>query len=208
MNNAQAQRTIENHRSVGSRTGLRTLKAITMSVLLANISSAPPRLRAESAGTTEYAVKAAFLFHFAQFVEWPAEAFASAQSPLTYCTVGEDPFRGALDQSVNGKSFGSRPLQVQHLKDWQPGAGCQVVFIGEAESKRHAAALASVNEYPVLTVGESEHFVQDGGVIGFCLVENKVRFDVNLEAAGKVRLKISAKLLALARTVIGNSAGG
>jgi hypothetical protein len=208
MNNAQVLPTNEHRRSAGARTGLKTLKAITMAVVVASFSSVPPTLRAESAGTTEYAVKAAFLFRFAQFVEWPAEAFTSAQSPLTYCTLGEDPFRGALDQSVKGKSFGSHPLQVQHLRDWQPGAGCQVVFIGEAESKRRGGTVTSGNESPVLTVGESEHFVQDGGVIGFCLVENKVRFDINLEAAGKARLKISAKLLALARTVIGNSAGG
>jgi hypothetical protein len=188
-----------------SRTGFTTLESVSMSLLLATISSIPPALRAQSPSTTEYAVKAAFLFHFAQFVDWPAEAFKNAQSPLTYCTVGEDPFRGALDQSVKGKSIGTRTLQVQHLKEWQPSADCQVLFIAATENKSRGEELPG--EYPVLTVGESENFVQNGGVIGFRLVENKVRFEINLDAAAKARLKISAKLLALAKTVIGNSGG-
>jgi hypothetical protein len=189
------------------RAGSKKLKALSLAVLLATVSGAPPRVRGESNGTSEYDVKAAFLFHFAQFVEWPAEAFKDANSPLTYCTIGEDAFRGALDESVKGKSVGNRPLQVQHLKERAQIEGCQVLFIAAAEKSRQGEELATANGHPVLTVGETEHFAQQGGIIGFCLEQNKIRFEINLEAAGRAKLKISARLLTLAKTVIGNGRG-
>ena len=187
------------------RAGSKNLKALSLAVLLATISGAPPGLGGQASRTSEYDVKAAFLFHFAQFVEWPAEAFAEVNSPLTYCTLGEDPFRGSLDESVKGKSVGSRPLRVQHLKERGPIEGCQVLFIAAAEKRWQGEELAIANGHPVLTVGETDHFAAGGGVIGFCLEENKIRFEINLEAAGKAKLKISAKLLTLAKTVIGNA---
>ncbi|HYL86203.1 MAG TPA: YfiR family protein [Candidatus Angelobacter sp.] len=173
-------------------------------LLLALIS--PGNLPANSAAE-EYAVKAAFLFHFAQFVEWPAVAFPDPQSPLTYCTLGQDPFHGALDASLNGKTIGARALRVRHLKAAQDAQGCQVLFFGGMEKKSMLEALSSVRGMPVLTVGETENFVGEGGMIGFCLVENKVRFDINLDTAEKARLKISSRLLSLAKSVV-NSSGG
>ena len=153
-------------------------------------------------------MKAAFLFHFAQFVDWPADAFKEADSPLVYCTIGEDPFRGALDASLIGKMIGGRSFRVQHLKQPHEVQGCQVVFLGILEKKAMSATLATLKGNPVLTVGESEHFAQDGGMIGFCLEGNKVRFEINITAAEQANLKISARLLALAKTVIGAPKGG
>jgi YfiR/HmsC-like len=160
--------------------------------------------RGQLSGTGEYDVKAAFLFHFAQFVEWPPDSFKDANSPLMYCTVGDDPFHGALDQTLNGKTIGTRPLRVAHFKQSRETRGCQILFLGAGEMKRLGTGIASVSGNGILLVGETEHFVQEGGVIGFSLEQNKVRFEINLEAAGKAKLKISAKLLMLARTVIGN----
>jgi hypothetical protein len=164
--------------------------------------------RGQSSSASEYNVKAAFLFHFAQFVEWPAEAFKEAGAPLTYCTIGDDPFHGALDQALNGKTVGAHPLRVAHLREPNEALNCKVLFLGAAEKKRFAEALAGVNNLPVLTVGETEHFVDEGGIIGFCLEENKIRFEINLRAAAKAKLKVSAKLLALAKTVIVDPNGG
>jgi hypothetical protein len=155
----------------------------------------------------EYQVKAAFLFHFAQFVDWPSEAFKDADSPLTYCTVGEDPFHGALDASLNGKMLGARAFRVQHFKQTQEAQGCQVLFVGIAEKRSLSAALANLKGTPVLTVGESDHFAREGGMIGFFLEDNKVRFEINLDAAEHAKLKISARLLELAKTVIGGPKG-
>ena len=157
--------------------------------------------------SSEYAVKAAFLFHFAQFVEWPPDAFKNAAAPLTYCTVGEDPFNGALESALSGKNIGTHRIRVEHVKQAQELQSCQILFIGIAEKKRLASTLESVKGTPVLTVGESEHFVEQGGIIGFCQEENKIRFEINLGAAGSARLKISAKLLSLAKTVLGHSEG-
>jgi hypothetical protein len=162
---------------------------------------------AQSNVSGEYQVKAAFLFHFAQFVDWPADAFKDGSSPIIYCTIGEDPFRGALEQSLSGKTVGSRALRVEHLKQPQDAQSCQVLFMGVEDKSQKESIEAALKGRPVLTVGDGENFARDGGIIGFCLEDNKVRFEINVEAAEKANLKISAKLLALAKTVIGKPRG-
>jgi hypothetical protein len=160
------------------------------------------------ASSMEYDVKAAFLFHFAQFVEWPAETFKEPQAPFTYCTIGEDPFHGALERTMSGKTIGQRPLRVEHLNGTGQAGECQILFVGGRSDKKYIAeTIASVSELPILTVGEADEFAEHGGAIGFCTESNKIRFEINLEAAGKARLKISAKLLALAKTVLGAPKG-
>jgi hypothetical protein len=183
-------------------------RRLAAAFLAALLSSAGAHLvLAQQNASSEYQVKAAFLFHFAQFVEWPPDSFKDADSPITYCTIGEDPLSGALDQSLSGKTIGARPLRVQHLKPPQQAQTCQVLFIGASETRKLREIMASVSGRPILTVGETEHFAADGGVIGFSVEANKVRFDINLEAAEKANLKISARLLTLAKTVIGNPKG-
>jgi hypothetical protein len=179
-----------------------TVCALVLMLFLSFPGNLPANSTAE-----EYSVKAAFLFHFAQFVEWPEETFKDASSPLTYCTIGEDPFHGSLDAALNGKTIVARPFRVLHFKQPREIQGCQVLFIGAEEKKILPAILAGVKGNSVLTVGESERFVQDGGMIGFFLEENKIRFEVNLEAAQKAKLRISSRLLALAKSVIGGQRG-
>jgi hypothetical protein len=152
-------------------------------------------------------VKAAFLFHFAQFVDWPAETFKDASSPLTYCTEGEDPFRGALEASLSGKMINGRAARVVHIKQGEEIVGCQVLFVGLSQKRLVSATVESVGASPILTVGETENFAKEGGMIGFLLEENKVRFEINLEAAERAKLKISARLLALAKKVMGGPKG-
>ncbi len=188
-----------------SSTGFRRLVLLLLAVL--SSLARTQVVSAQASANSEYQVKAAFLFHFAQFVDWPPETFKGANSPVTYCTIGEDPLHGALDQSLSGKMIGARPLRVQHFKQPQQMQDCQILFIGAVDKKRMSTALASVRGNPVLTVSDSEHFAQEGGMIGFCLEENKIRFEINLDAAGEAKLKISAKLLALARKVFGNPRG-
>jgi hypothetical protein len=168
--------------------------------------TATARLPANSTAE-EYSVKAAFLFHFAQFVEWPEETFKEADTPLTYCTIGDDPFQGSLDAALGGKAIGARSFRVLHFKQPQEIQGCQVLFVGSGEKRRLPEILARVRTNSVLTVGESEHFAQEGGMIGFVLEENKIRFEINLAAAQKGKLKISSRLLALAKNVIGGQRG-
>lgn len=184
-----------------------TMLAASAAFLTAAALSGEPRASGANA-PLEYEVKAAFLFRFAQFVEWPADTFKQSSEPFTYCTIGEDPFHGALEQTLNGKTIGQRPLRVEHLS----GAGkvdeCQVLFVGGSGDRKHVAeTLATTGALPILTVGETDRFAENGGAIGFCTEDNKIRFEVNLDAAGKAGLKISAKLLALAKTVLGAPKG-
>jgi hypothetical protein len=174
--------------------------ALVSLIFLAGGREAP----AQENATGEYQVKAAFLYHFSQFVEWPEGTFKEANSPIIYCTLGEDPFRGALDLSLSGKTVGVRAL---HLKQPQEIRGCQILFIGAGQQKLVPSLRTRFQGNPVLTVGESEHFVQDGGMIGFLLEENKIRFEINLDVAEHAKLKLSSRLLGLAKRVIGGQRG-
>ena len=179
-------------------------------MLLAALAGLCPTRGASGEGeaSSEYAVKAAFLFHFAQFVDWPAGSFAATNSPFVYCTAGSDPFRGALDTTLSGKTTGGRGFEVRHLKQAREVQGCHLLFIGIEQEKQTTSTVTQLQAAPVLIVGESGGFVERGGTIGFSVEANKVRFEINLEAAEKSKLKISAKLLALAKTVIGGPKRG
>ncbi|MFY9803580.1 MAG: YfiR family protein [Candidatus Acidiferrales bacterium] len=150
----------------------------------------------------EYKVKAAFLFHFIQLVEWPTGALGDEKSPLTVCTVGKDPFQGDLETTLQGKLIGVRSLRVQHFKTPQEVQGCQVLFIG-SDRAQIPAVIAALKNGAVLTVGETDDFAAQGGMIGFCAENNKIRFEINVQAADRAKLKISSRLLLLAKTVIG-----
>jgi YfiR/HmsC-like len=165
------------------------------------------RAPAQTNNSSEYAVKAAFLFHFAQFVEWPAGTFKDANSPLTYCTLGVDPFIGALDDTLRGKTIGERAIHVQQLRSSEPVHDCQVLFMGAVEAKRTSSLLAILKNEAILTVGESQNFAEEGGMIEFLLEGNKIRFAINLRAVNTARLKMSARLLALAKNVIETDGG-
>lgn len=164
--------------------------------------SAVPGAHAQQ--SDEYRVKAAFLFHFAQLVDWPVPAPGTENTPLTVCTIGQDSFGGDLEATLRGKSIGTHVLQIRRLKQPQEVQGCQLLFVGGRDRRQVAPVLAAIKDEAVLTVGESDDFVHQGGMIGFCMENNKVRFDINVDAAARVKLKISSRLLLLAKNVIGN----
>ena len=152
----------------------------------------------------EYRVKAAFLFHFAQLVEWPADAPNEGGNSLLLCTLGDDPFHGELESTIAGKQIGSRILRIRHARVLQDARGCNVLFISKSEGSRTATLLANLRNTPVLTVGDNDGFVGAGGIIRLFLEGNKVRFEINRQAAETARLRISSQLLLLARNVGGN----
>jgi YfiR/HmsC-like len=156
----------------------------------------------------EYRIKAAFLFHFAQLVDWPPDALGPDNQPFSLCTVGQEVLPGTLESTVDGKQIGSHPIKVRHLQEVDDPRACQVLFIGERDKKHVAAILVPLKAVSVLTVGDIENFAEQGGVIGFCFQENKIRFDINLQAAQRAHLKISSRLLLLAKHVIGESGQG
>ncbi len=157
------------------------------------------------ASDEEYQVKAAFIFHFAQLVDWPPDMPKGA--PLILCTLGEDPFNGALESTVAGKMVRNRTIHIRHLKGEEGMQGCQILFLGKAQSARIPELLADLGKAPVLTVGETPGFLGAGGMICFVLEAKDVRFGINLYAAQSAKLKIGSRLSFLAQTVIGENPG-
>lgn len=153
---------------------------------------------AESPISLEYKVKGAVLLNFAKFVKWPAEAFASTNTPVTIGIVGENPFGDFLNQLVAGETIGSRPIVVKRLGATDDLSPCQVLFIPESTPAADVLKRAGPG---VLTVGESDDFMEDGGTIHLLIQDNKVRFEVNMEAAERAHLTISSQLLKLAKSI-------
>jgi hypothetical protein len=149
----------------------------------------------------EYRVKAAFLYNFAKFVEWPPQAFLSANTPLVICVLGQNPFGRSLDEAVDGKVVEDRKLVVRQFADIRQVSGCHILFVSSSERKYLRAILGDLKESGVLTVGETEGFTAEGGVITLWLEGDRVRFEINLDAASRQKLRISSRLLSLARIV-------
>lgn len=148
----------------------------------------------------EYAVKAAFLYNFAKFVEWPADAFADPASPLVLCVLGEDPFGDAF-KPLKGKTVNGRPLAIRHAATLDGVGQCHLLFISSSEKPFLSGIISATRGLNVLTVGDMEDFAQDGGIVNLANEENRIGIEVNLEAVQRTRLKISSKLLALAKIV-------
>jgi hypothetical protein len=158
-------------------------------------------LQAQAQGSGEYAVKAAFLYNFARFVEWPGEALGSGGAPLLVGVVGDDPFGSSIDQTVAGKNVNGHPIAVRRLKWGQNLRQCHILFISSSEARRLPQILESLRGSSVLTVADMDRFDQQGGIVRFLIEEGKVRFEINVDAADQAGLRISSKLLALAKIV-------
>jgi hypothetical protein len=164
---------------------------------------------AQAQSATEYQVKAAFLFNFAKFVEWPADAFSTADAPLQVCILGQDPFGRDFEQVIEDKTVNGHRLEVAHPDGVPQARACQILFIASSEKARLREILLGLKGACVLTVGDTPGFAQLGGIINFVLDENRVRFEINQKAAEQVHLKLSARLLTVAKLVLsGDQAGG
>jgi hypothetical protein len=148
----------------------------------------------------EYQVKAAYLYNFAKFVEWPATS-ADAGKPFLLGVLGHDPFGPALDETVEGKTVHGRAVAVRRISSAAEARTCDELFIGAGEIKRLPEILQALQGRSVLIVGESRDFVLSGGMIGLVKEDDKVRFEVNTAAAERARLRVSSQLLRLARRV-------
>ena len=148
---------------------------------------------------SEYKLKAAFLFHFSQFVDWPAKSFADSQTPFVIGVLGENPFGADLEQTVHGKIVGTHPLTVREFSSLAEATNhCHILFISSSEQQRFPEIISRLEGLHILTVGEADNFGEAGGMIHFVLEGTKIRFRVNETAATRSGLKISAKLLSLA----------
>jgi hypothetical protein len=150
---------------------------------------------------SEYQVKAAFLYNFAKFADWPEAKLGTAASPMVIGILGEDPFGAMLDTLVQGKSVNGHPLKVRRLPSAENAGECHILFISRSEQSKLGALLEPLKSLPILTVSEVDRFAQQGGVIRFILVNETVRLEINPGAAEKAGLKIKSNLLSLARIV-------
>jgi len=157
---------------------------------------------------SEYEVKAAFVYNFARFVSWPVEEFRSSEEDFVIGVLGADPFGAVLDDLVESKKVGGSDLAVRRFPSVDALGPCQVLFVTSAENGRLGEVLGMLGESAVLTVGEAEGFLEQGGMINLRLEEQKVRFEINAGAADKAGLKISSQLLKLAIRVVGMPATG
>jgi hypothetical protein len=151
--------------------------------------------------SVEYKAKAAFLFNFVRFVEWPPDAIQSGESPFTLCVFRYDPFGSSLDEVIAKQTLNNRRLVVQRINKPMDLKSCQLVFVSNREEKHLPEILNSLEGASALVVGEGQDFAEHGGAIQFFLENKQLRFAVNLDAVNRARLTVSSKLLALARIV-------
>ena len=155
----------------------------------------------DSAASSEYLIKAGFIYNFANLVQWPSNSFAQPTSPIVIGILGEDPFGTILDRVLEGKKVNGRAFLVKRLKSVLDLKECHIVFVSSSEMTHLVEAIHSVKGMPILTIGEIPGFAKRGGIINLILEDNKVHFEVNVEAAKEADLNISSRLLALARIV-------
>lgn len=157
---------------------------------------------------SEYQIKAAYLFNFLKFVEFPDDAFQDPLAPIVIGVVGEDPFGNALPQVVIGKTVQGRDLVIHLFRPGEDLRSAHILFISASERKRIPVIVASLRGSTVLTVADTEGFLESGGMIQFLSENDRVRFAVNLDAVKRGKLKLSSKLLSLAKIVGENPRGG
>jgi hypothetical protein len=165
--------------------------------------SAPPAFPFNGEGV-EYPVKLAFLYNFTKFVEWPADSYRDASAPLAICIVGHDPFSADIEGDLRTRIVGSHPVEVLSLKPTDMLSVCHMVFIPVTEKDQANKIVRDLKGSSTLTVGETDGFAKLGGIINLTVEGNKVGFEVNQLAAQRAGLKISSKLLSLAK-IVGDS---
>jgi hypothetical protein len=151
--------------------------------------------------TREYEVKAAFLYNFTKFVEWPDGRFGSPNEPLVIAVLGRSPFGEGLVAAVEGRQVSGRGIVVRPVATADEARSAHLLFVPAGEEGRFAAIAGDLRGAAVTTVGESDRFAAQGGIITFVQEAGRLRFAINLEAAERERLKVSAQLLRLATHV-------
>lgn len=178
-------------------------------VCLGLIAAAPSHAQnTDSSDSSEYLIKAGFTYNFAKLMEWPSGAFAQADSPIVICVLGTDPFNGTLDQVLKGKQANGRAFEVKHLKWGAEMKGCNILFVSDSETAHLDELFHSIKGLPILTIGETPGFAQHGGIINFVVEDNRVRFEIDVDAAKQANISISSRLLSLATIVHQASADG
>ena len=186
-------------RNYWKKTGLKFALPVVLVTLL---SCVPAFSMADEHQTTEYKVKAAFLYNFSRFITWPGHVSRN-DGKFNLCVLGGDPFGKLLD-ALAGKSVRENTLEIRRLDSLDQVQSCQVIFVSQTGASDLEYIMSELKDLPALTVSDIEGFTYHGGIIQFKLVDKKVRFNINIDAANHAGLTISSKLLSLA-TVVRNS---
>jgi len=183
--------------------GTRRVLGGALALLLGCIPSAAAEL--DRAG--EYQLKAAYLFNFSQFIEWPDASFADPAQPFRICVLGRDPFGDSL-RVLESRRYKQRPIATAHLKDPGEARQCQILYLDDDSAARGEAVIRELADQAILTVSSRDGFAALGGAIQFSQQGPRVRMTINLDAARRAQLRVSAKLLEVALQVIGKPSAG
>ncbi len=210
----QQRRSVNKPRSQPGRTlpARWTRRLLRLSLVLCLEHAMIPRIAGgQGSAAGEYELKAAMLYNLTRFVEWPPSAYSDPEAPMQLCILGRDPFGNSLASIVLKQAINGRPVLIRHAQNDKEIRACHLLYISSSERKATVQIFATLKGSSVLTVGEMTQFAAHGGMIQFSLEEQQVRFDINLDAASRAGLKISSRLLLLARIVKdqgGNSENG
>jgi len=167
-----------------------------------------PALHAQNPKPTDYDVKAAYLYNFGRFVEWPGKVAAAQGGLFTVCVLGQDPFGRSLDAALAGETVDGKTVVAKRISSPEESGNCQILFLSLTEDSRLSTIIADLDKKAVLTVSDMRQFTQRGGMIQFVLEGKRVRFEVNLTATQHAGLTLSSELLKVATTVRKTSAPG
>ena len=196
--------TINDFRGYTHCSGARPVRALSICWRIAALSlvivtcAIPTTTQAQV--LNEYEAKGAFLFNFVRFIEWPVNAFADSSSPLIIGVVGDDSSSAVIERVVNGKIANGRRLVVKRFSDFKSLTSCHIVFVRSSDRDKIRQTLTAAGP-AALTVGENEGFAKWGGIVNFTIVGGKLGLEINQRSAERAGLKISAKLLSLARVI-------
>jgi len=177
---------------------------ILVAAMTLNLAPSADAQTGDASDSSEYLIKAGFIYNFAKFVEWPPTSFPQSDAPIVIGILGTDPFGSVLDRIVADKKIGSRGFVVRRYKwskDLKDLRECQILFVSSSEKAHTDEILEFVKWLPILTIGETPGFAERGGVIRFTVEDNRVRFEVSVDAAHNANLNISSRLLTLAKII-------
>lgn len=175
------------------------LVALALFLCASALSAAEP--------VSEYQIKAAFLFNFAKFVKWPESTPPASGSAFAVCVLGDDSLQQTIEETIAGKTVRDKHVIVKHVAGAEAAKNCQILFVAGPDHPELGKVERSLESASVLTVGEANDFAERGGIINFRLENDKVRFEINPDAAKRANLEISSQLLKLA-TIVHDRTGG
>ena len=189
------------HQKVAGKTGGIRLRAwVSAPLVLAAFAVCVHSLHLRAQNPpTDYEVKAAYLYQFGKFVEWPEETLARAGDVFSICTLGLDPFGSLLDETIAARSVQGKKVVAKRLASVNDALNCHILFISSSEQSRLGEILKILQGKNILTVGDMRDFIRQGGMINFQIEQNKVRFEINLRAVEREHLKVSSQLLKVAK---------